>query len=106
MKTIVSKSTVKGLILRVANWILNPNQRKSNAITNVLLIITKSFKCVRLRMTFLTFYLHHEYHSFTGLDIELSPRVYCPGRPWRYGIYEIKMLNGRPQQRRFNSRFP
>lgn len=53
------------------------------------------FKCVRLRVTFLTFYFHHEYHSFTRLDIELSPRVHCLGRPSRYGIYEIKMLNGR-----------
>ena len=38
--TIVSKYTVKGQTLRVANWIANPDQRKSKTTTNQLLLAT------------------------------------------------------------------
>jgi hypothetical protein len=42
----VLKFTAKALIPKVANWILNPNLKKSNATTNLLLIIMKCFKIV------------------------------------------------------------
>ena len=46
MNTIALKYTVKGLIPRVANWTLNPNQKISNAIIKIWRTVTRSVEFV------------------------------------------------------------